>query len=89
MDLAIDKKIKGMNVRIFPDARYRLQWYRLDPIGPYTEYYEVYHDKRHVADIFYGKSKLYGVIFGRCTLSGNSIYRMAMHIAGMFVHPKN
>lgn len=87
--MGIKHGIEGMDVRLYPDARYHLQWYKLDPVGPYTDYYALCYQGAHVADVFHGKYKLYGVVFGRCTLSGGDLKRMGMHIAGLFVNPQN
>ncbi len=87
--MAIDKRIKGMEVNYYPDARYQLQWYKVPVAAPYTEHIEVFYKNKHVADVFVGKSKLYGVVFGKCTMSGGTMYKLQMHIASLFVNPKN
>ena len=87
--MAIDKRIKGMEVNIYPDARHRLEWYSEEVPAPYKEYYSVRYNKRHVADIFRGKTVYYGIVFGKTQLRSSSLYYIEMCIAGFFVHPGN
>lgn len=87
--MAVDKRIKGMDVRLYPDARYHLDWYKEEVPGPYSEYYSLFYRGRHVAAVFRGKATVFGIIFGRATLRGGDLYRMGLHIAGLFINPRS
>jgi len=92
--MAAKKNLSGMEpVRIYPDARHRLKWYRLpeeEVPKPYTHYWAVYDErKRHVADLFRGKYTVFAVIFGVASLRGPNIEDLCYHIVGLVLGPQH
>lgn len=88
--MAVKKRIESMDVRLYPDVRYHLEWYKEDVPAPYRDYYSVFYRGEHVAEIFRGKSALYGIVFEKLIrLRGGTLYNMGLHIAGMFVNTGN
>ena len=89
--MAIDKKMKNMEVRVYPDARYRLDWHRLQAPSPYGHYWEVFFMGKHVADLFQGKKRCIACVWGRCTIyaTDENFKNLCLHVAGFFTSPKN
>ena len=93
--MAINKKLEGMDgANFYPDARYRMQWKKIpkeDLPKNYQSYWEIWHDGKHVGELFHGKGQNIAIVFGRVTMySSNALFEsMCKHVAGLFIHPRN